>query len=196
MDTILAHLPAEWPWGDGHSQDTQMWPAIVVMPFLTGVAVHLAVRPFEIDRHAFSLMLAYAFACAACTATFHLQITNTNSSASGPGPTPLAASLLRTLAVATSFNTGLFGSILVYRAFFHRLRRFPGPFLAKLSRFPALSNAARTKQAHLSTQRVHEQYGDFVRVGAWQSIYFVCHDASSAVLCAVLVAEQDARHHF
>lgn len=69
------------------------------------------------------------------------------------------------LNVAVSFVVGMFGSILLYRAFFHRLHRFPGPFAAKLSRLYAMGNAMRNLQAFKDTDELHKKYGDFVRVG-------------------------------
>ncbi|KAH9908408.1 cytochrome P450 [Xylariomycetidae sp. FL2044] len=81
------------------------------------------------------------------------------------GDTGIFAALVRRTEAVVFFNTGLAGSILVYRAFFHRLRRFPGPFLAELSRFCAMSTAAKNLQANVEAQRLHAEYGDFVRVG-------------------------------
>lgn len=125
-----------------------------IIPLLAGVAVHLSVRPFEIDRHTPKFILAYLVSFTALVA--HLR------SYGGLG---LAGSIVETATVAAGFNTGLFGSILVYRAFFHRLHRFPGPLLAKLTRFYALKTAALTLQTHLAIENAHDTYGDFVRVG-------------------------------
>ncbi|UNI22115.1 hypothetical protein JDV02_008035 [Purpureocillium takamizusanense] len=74
--------------------------------------------------------------------------------------------LWRTASADTSFLAGLFGSMLLYRAFFHRLRRFPGPFAARLSNFYHFAITARTNmQHHLFIRKLHGQYGDFVRTG-------------------------------
>lgn len=132
----------------------------VIMPLLAGIAVHLAVRPLhEIDRHAPALLAAAAVAPAACLAALHLQ----------QQPHPHlgldAALVTATATAALSFAYGLLGSVLAYRVFFHRLRRFPGPLGARLSRFYALRHAARNRQMHLVLERLHEEYGDFVRVG-------------------------------
>lgn len=43
------------------------------------------------------------------------------------------SAVIRTYATGTAFLVGLYGSMLLYRAFFHRLGRFPGPFAARLS---------------------------------------------------------------
>jgi hypothetical protein len=67
--------------------------------------------------------------------------------------------------VAGAYLAGLYGSMLIYRAFFHRLGSFPGPFAARLSRFYAFEKATRTNRSCEDVQKLHEQYGDFVRVG-------------------------------
>jgi hypothetical protein len=59
---------------------------------------------------------------------------------------------------------GLFSSILVYRAFFHRLRRFPGPRLARLGSLHAVVQA-RNLGIFRRYRKLHQQYGDIVRVG-------------------------------
>lgn len=139
---------------------------VVVTPLLAGVTVHLSVRPFEIDLHTPKFVFAYLIALTALVLDSHLSSGQT-----------LAESLLRATAIAISFNIGLFGSILVYRAFFHRLDHFPGPLPAKLTRFHALKISALTSQKHLAIDRAHDEYGDFVRVGIYiQNFhYFAVH---------------------
>ena len=58
----------------------------------------------------------------------------------------------------------LLGSISVYRVFFHRLRSFPGPVLASVSKFWHVAHCLDSK-GHLVLERLHHQYGDFVRIG-------------------------------
>ncbi|GJN69309.1 hypothetical protein PLICBS_003357 [Purpureocillium lilacinum] len=62
---------------------------------------------------------------------------------------------------------GIFSSILVYRLAFHRLNKFPGPFLARISNiYPtALSLKEPKFQLHREVQALHRQYGDIVRLG-------------------------------
>lgn len=72
----------------------------------------------------------------------------------------------RDLAIsASSFFLTLTASILTYRAFFHRLRHFPGPFLAKLSKLWAVFQSAKRLQYHQKLEELHKQYGDVVRTG-------------------------------
>lgn len=57
-------------------------------------------------------------------------------------------------------------NVLVYRAFFHRLRHFPGPFGARLSKFWAVWQTVKSKARwYQVTERLHEEYGDYVRTG-------------------------------
>ncbi|KAJ5308716.1 Cytochrome P450 [Penicillium antarcticum] len=55
--------------------------------------------------------------------------------------------------------------MLVYRAFLHRLSRFPGPFFARLSNFYVTVLSGKKLQLCDEIQKLHHQYGDYVRVG-------------------------------
>jgi hypothetical protein len=57
-------------------------------------------------------------------------------------------------------------SILTYRAFFHRLSRFPGPFRARLSNLYATKLANKDEHMYLEVQELHRRYGDIVRIGS------------------------------
>ncbi|KAL8754101.1 MAG: hypothetical protein Q9184_005223 [Pyrenodesmia sp. 2 TL-2023] len=52
----------------------------------------------------------------------------------------------------------------VCRRFFHRLRHFPGPWTAGITKFWHVYHCA-TSQNHLLLDRLHGQYGQFVRTG-------------------------------
>ncbi len=60
---------------------------------------------------------------------------------------------------------GLFLSILVYRGLFHRLSRFPGPVLARLTNFYITARSMKKLHLFLEIQDLHAKYGDYVRVG-------------------------------
>ncbi|OJJ89023.1 cytochrome P450 [Aspergillus glaucus CBS 516.65] len=64
-----------------------------------------------------------------------------------------------------AFHTGLFGSMVLYRLFFHPLRNFPGPVGARISRLHASFLTLKTAQMHYVVQDMHRQYGDVVRTG-------------------------------
>lgn len=78
---------------------------------------------------------------------------------------PLAGTIQRVSLLNTGFYVALFCSILAYRLFFHRLRRFPGPVGAKVSRFYAASIASKKIQYYKEVDKLHQKYGDFVRTG-------------------------------
>lgn len=80
------------------------------------------------------------------------------------GLAPLAA-LTRVALLSTSFNAALFLSIGIYRCFFHRLRRFPGPPLARVSRFYSAYKASQGLKYFKQVREWNEQYGDFIRTG-------------------------------
>ena len=122
--------------------------------FLLGIVAHLAIRPFEIDSQAWAMVFAYLGVITTLLLTY-IQVCKFT----------IIGAILRIALVSNAFNVGLASSILIYRAFFHRLHRFPGPFPAKLSRFYAMKNAAKALRANEEVQKLHEIYGDFVRVG-------------------------------
>lgn len=123
-------------------------------PLIIGVGIHLLQLPFEIDRYLFSIIAAGVSAFAVVFASLHHY-----------GGHSIAGAVSQTLDINATFAAGFFASTLIYRVFFHRLHRFPGPFLAKVSRFHALRIAAATLQSHVEADKAHEKYGDFVRVG-------------------------------
>jgi cytochrome P450 len=60
---------------------------------------------------------------------------------------------------------GLFSSIFVYRLFFHRLRAFPGAFPDKVTKFWHVSKIIFTLDNYKHLDRLHNEYGEYVRVG-------------------------------
>ncbi|CAI7567750.1 unnamed protein product [Penicillium bialowiezense] len=73
--------------------------------------------------------------------------------------------LTRVTLIVFSFNVGLASSIATYRLFFHRLHRFPGPKLSKLSRFYDAYLAGKDVQYNVEIKKLHHTYGDFIRTG-------------------------------
>lgn len=67
---------------------------------------------------------------------------------------------------------GIFTSILVYRAFFHRLNIFPGPYPARLTNLYPTALSAKRLHLYEEVQELHKQYGDFVRLGQCHSFRF------------------------
>lgn len=60
---------------------------------------------------------------------------------------------------------GIYGSMLIYRAYFHRLDNFPGPFWARLTNFYVTRLTTRRLQLYQEVEKLHEKYGDYVRLG-------------------------------
>ena len=73
-----------------------------------------------------------------------------------------------TLALVTStvfcYLSGLYISLLTYRSLLHPFNKFSGPFGARLSRL-WLSAQFTDEVPFRKVQKLHEEYGDFVRVG-------------------------------
>ncbi len=55
-------------------------------------------------------------------------------------------------------------SMVIYRKFFHRLRNFPGPWIAGITKFWHVYQCVGS-QNHLLLDRLHRKYGPFVRTG-------------------------------
>ena len=67
--------------------------------------------------------------------------------------------------IITGYLFGLFASILLYRtSSFHRLHNFPGPKLAAMSKLWHVWQC-RDSRNHELMEFLHEEYGDFVRIG-------------------------------
>lgn len=64
-----------------------------------------------------------------------------------------------------SYAIGLYSSLIIYRIFFHPLRKFPGPFFAGIS--SAWQPLAVNDQNNFRLlHRLHQKYGPFVRYGS------------------------------
>ncbi|OJJ67356.1 hypothetical protein ASPBRDRAFT_200075 [Aspergillus brasiliensis CBS 101740] len=121
-----------------------------------GLLAHVSLfrTSFPVENYLLVLLSLYAVAVLsttyACLALTQLSV---------------AQAVLRVICISVAFNTGLIFSIGVYRLFFHRLRRFPGPVGAKLSRFYNAYLAGKDLQYHEEIAKLHREYGDFIRTG-------------------------------
>lgn len=66
--------------------------------------------------------------------------------------------------IFTVYILSLFASIAIYRKFFHRLRHFPGPSVASITKLWQTSKTLDS-QNHILLDNLYEKYGDFVRTG-------------------------------
>ena len=72
---------------------------------------------------------------------------------------------LRTSALAVLiYTSALLASMTIYRKIFHRLRVFPGPSMAAVTKFWHVYHCVNS-QNHLLLDKMHQQYGQFVRTG-------------------------------
>ena len=63
-----------------------------------------------------------------------------------------------------SYIACLFSSMTIYQLFFHPLRRFPGPVLARVSKLWHVFHCVNSR-IYLLLDKLHLQYGEFVRTG-------------------------------
>jgi hypothetical protein len=72
---------------------------------------------------------------------------------------------LKTTGAITACYAGtLFSSIAVYRRYFYRLRNFPGPRLAGLTKFWHVFHCRDSKN-HVLLDRLYHEYGPYIRTG-------------------------------
>lgn len=87
-----------------------------------GILCHQITRVVEVDSHGWDMVITFSSVISGIIAGYILS-----------ADYGLADAILQAWSAGLAFLIGLFGSMLVYRALFHRLRRFPGPFTARLS---------------------------------------------------------------
>lgn len=126
--------------------------------FFVGVALHVLVfRTGEWDLATTKIIVSSATAQAAAVLGLVYF-----------GPPEYNSTLWAVKTVSTLFwclVTGLTISILLYRGIFHRLRGFPGPYLARFSNIYVTSLSVKRLHLYEEVQSLHQQYGDYVRLG-------------------------------
>lgn len=120
-----------------------------------GVLSHVSVFcRLPVEEYLDNLLLMY-IATTAAIGVAYLSVTDVS----------LMQALFRVGVITSAFNIGLASSIGIYRLFFHRLHRFPGPTLSKLSRFYDAYLAGKNLQYNVEIEKMHKTYGDFIRTG-------------------------------
>lgn len=132
------------------------WTQLGAFGTLAGVLLAFITRSGEIEKHLLRLFGIFTLAHIALITLAPALLPTTSST---------FEIALRVLFLDGALFTGLFGNILVYRLFFHRLRNVPGPIAARVSRHYAAYHTVKDAQMHYTIQRLHQQYGDVVRIG-------------------------------
>jgi hypothetical protein len=68
-----------------------------------------------------------------------------------------------TAVTSLSYLAALTLSIIIYRLFFHPLRKFPGPFTYKVTKWAHMANIASDSRNHIHTEQLRSKYGNIVR---------------------------------
>ncbi|KAJ5279194.1 hypothetical protein N7478_004566 [Penicillium angulare] len=130
-------------------------PGSIAVAFSSlGFLLHLNLIPFEIDES--TPLLASAFVLFWIgLATIFVRFLELS----------VFSAILNTFLAVSSFTGALATSMTMYRVFFHRLRDFHGPLGAKISRFFVMSDISKSGlRYHVELEKMHQKYGDFVRV--------------------------------
>ena len=107
------------------------------------------------EHHMNASILFYSYTALAVAVSF-LELRIDDKTYRGP--------LQNTAFLIRAYTSTLFTSIIIYRAYFHRLHSFPGPFLARVLRLWHVYRA-RHSQNHQLLLRLHKDHGTFVRTG-------------------------------
>lgn len=78
---------------------------------------------------------------------------------------PISRAASHASSLAIFYLAGIYASLLMYRVSFGPLRKFPGPFGARISSFWFSFHLAK-HDAYRQFVELHEEYGDFVRIGS------------------------------
>jgi hypothetical protein len=92
----------------------------------------------------------------------------------------IAEAVSATVVASSSYFAALTASILTYRAFFHPLRHFPGPFSARLTKLTHVARLLPRSDNFAQAHQLHEKYGDIVRVGP-NELTIINPDAVAAI---------------
>jgi hypothetical protein len=143
--------------------DTLQSPAAPLAAFAIGVTLHLSLFRFG-EWDLWTVKFLTLFTTLYVSGVVLLLRQHTEHAVSISTATSLVGRLI------LSLISGIWGSMLIYRGFFHRLCRFPGPFLARFSNFYVTGLGAKKFHLYEEVQQLHKQYGDIVRIGTKQSL--------------------------
>ncbi|CAG8025211.1 unnamed protein product [Penicillium salamii] len=128
-----------------------------ILCLLSGISSHLIIyRHGDWDTKSPVIVLAHILALAIGTIGSKLYSSSIDA---------WEDSLIGTSSGLAYHLIGVYGSMLVYRTFFHRLVKVPGPFLARMSNLFVTVLAMKRLQLHEELHSLHSRYGDYVRIG-------------------------------
>lgn len=134
---------------------------LFVLAGASGVAAHLTLYRFgEWDLKGPNLVISYLLLLLVCVYIERLDLLYTFSDVAPELLQPAWA-----VGVVGYHIAGIYLSMFVYRLLWHRLRRFPGPMLARLSNFYVTALSAKKMHLYAEVEKLHKQYGDYVRLG-------------------------------
>ncbi|KAF2757126.1 cytochrome p450 monooxygenase [Pseudovirgaria hyperparasitica] len=129
-----------------------------VLAVLGGVAAHVSLfRVGEWDRSLPKIAGTLITANLAAAAVISYVLTN--------GGISVAGALKDTSKLTAWWVVGVYASMLIYRVFFHRLHRFPGPFMGRVSNLNTTRLSVKEFKLFKEIQALHKKHGDFVRIG-------------------------------
>lgn len=159
-DTSCWLLDVECPRHPGGSKivrmtNFQVTKEELAASFALGAALQQALlRHGEWDNYSFKLIVGAATVETLLSLFVHIRFSE-----------PPVDAFQHALCWTVAAIAGIYVSMLLYRAFFHRLRSFPGPFPARLSTFYMTWLSGRRGQVYEDVRALHTKYGDYVRVG-------------------------------
>lgn len=140
LDTIMAML-------------THVFMRVLLSSTILGVANHLAIFiRGEWHMQAPTLVKLYVCVCIA-SAAFQTRYDIT-----------LRQAAVNTASLSFFYALGLFSSIIIYRRYFYRLRHFPGPWAASVTKFWHVWKCRNGKN-FLVIEKLRKEYGPVIRTG-------------------------------
>ncbi|KAJ5772307.1 hypothetical protein N7520_002836 [Penicillium odoratum] len=136
---------------------SKYFDVLPVIAGLTGVSTHvLLYRHGEWDLKAPRVVINYAILTAVLASLEYLGTLEKLEIPTTPN---------WSLQLVAYHVLGIYSSMLLYRGAFHRLNKFPGPFLARLSNFYVTFLSAKNFHLYEETENLHRKFGDYVRIG-------------------------------
>lgn len=135
-----------------------------LVAFIVGLSLHLFL--FRVGEWDLSTLRLIADSLVVIPITIFAIYRGHVSGSETHGET-LTEAIAMSVFILGSLLAGLFSSMLVYRGFYHPLSAFPGPFLARFTGMYMTVHNIRKMQTFEDIQKLHETYGDVVRVGQY-----------------------------